>query len=230
MTGSDARRVLVVAPHPDDEVIGCGGSIRKHADRGDHVTVLTVIERGRSVLDEAVSDAELSAEVDAAHAVLGVSRRIDLDERERGVSLTRELLLRVVGAIRRVSPHVVYVPHEGEADLEHRLVHQLATEALWMAQSPFFRDCGPSVAAPDLVLGYEVWTPLSSYQYVEVIDDYLAAKVAAIRCYESQLKLSPWDKAIEGLAQYRAAHAGRGTAAEVFAVILLRRPTVSGST
>ncbi|WP_284581989.1 PIG-L deacetylase family protein [Streptomyces sp. 2P-4] len=220
MTG--VSDVLVVAPHPDDDVIGCGGSIAKHVRDGARVTVVIVIGRERSALDDAVSDAEFAAETEAAAKALGVHRCIRLEEPSRDFALSRRVHLDLVRILREVRPQVVYLPHDNDDDVEHRMVHQLAVEALWMAQSEFFQETGGRpMPAPRLVLGYEVWAPMARFQYAEDIDGQIETKVEAMRAYASQLRHAAWDEGIRGLARYRGAVSSGSGHAEVFQVISL---------
>ncbi|MGW2859658.1 PIG-L deacetylase family protein [Streptomyces sp. SDr-06] len=225
--------VLVVAPHPDDDVIGCGGSIAKHVRDGARVTVVIVIGRERSALDDEVSDAGFAAETEASAKALGVHRVVQLEEPSRDFALTRRVHLDLVRVLREVRPHVVYLPHDNDDDVEHRMVHQLATEALWMAQSSFFQEAGPEpMPAPRLVLGYEVWAPMARFQYAEDIGGQIEAKVEAMRAYVSQLRHAAWDEGIRGLALYRGAVTAGSGYAEVFQVIGLNSPAhaaVSGT-
>ncbi|MEW2140824.1 PIG-L deacetylase family protein [Streptomyces sp. NPDC005409] len=225
--GTDGvRDVLVVAPHPDDDVIGCGGSIAKHVRDGARVTVVIVIGRERSALDDEVSDAEFAAETDASAKALGVHRVVRFEEPSRDFRLTREVHLDLVRVLREVRPQVVYLPHDNDDDVEHRMVHQLATEALWMAQSSFFQEAGEEpMPAPRLVLGYEVWAPMARFQYAEEIGGQIDAKVEAMRCYRSQLRHAAWDEGIRGLARYRGAVSAGSGYAEVFQVLGLTGPT-----
>ncbi|MGW7091208.1 PIG-L deacetylase family protein [Streptomyces sp. NPDC054874] len=223
MTG--VRDVLVVAPHPDDDVIGCGGSIAKHVQGGARVTVVVVIGRERSTLDDGVGDADFAAETAAAAKAMGVHRCIRLDEPSRDFALSRRIHLELVRVLREVRPQVIYLPHENDDDVEHRMVHQLATEAVWMAGSDFFHETGGEpMPAPWLVLGYEVWAPMSRFQYAEDIDNQIETKVEAMRAYASQLRHAAWDEGIRGLARYRGALASGSGHAEVFQVLSLGAP------
>ncbi|MFH9136902.1 PIG-L deacetylase family protein [Streptomyces sp. NPDC017524] len=223
MTG--VRDVLVVAPHPDDDVIGCGGSIAKHVQNGARVTVVVVIGRERSALDDGVGDAEFAAETAAAAKAMGVHRCIRLDEPSRDFALSRRVHLELVRVLREVRPQVIYLPHDNDDDVEHRMVHQLATEAVWMAGSDFFHETGGEpMPAPWMVLGYEVWAPMSRFQYAEDIDNQIETKVEAMRAYVSQLRHAAWDEGIRGLARYRGALASGSGHAEVFQVLSLGAP------
>lgn len=212
-------KIVAVAPHPDDEVIGCGGSLIKHARAGHDVTVITFGARLGSPLETDLAEADYRRESEEALAALGVGRHVALELKARDFSVTHALVMRLVEELRRERPDVLYLPHEDEGDAEHRQTHQATFEALWMAQSIYFEAHGPPMPAPELVLAYEVWTPLSRFQYVEDVSEVIEDKVAAMRCYRSQLRHGPWDEAIRGLAAYRGATTRAGGHAEVFAVL-----------
>lgn len=214
-------RVLVVAPHPDDEVIGCGGSIAKHASAGSEVTVVIVIRRERGLRDTEVTDEEFAAETTDACRVLGVHRLITLEEPSRDFAPDRRLHLALVEVLREVRPDIVYLPHREDGDAEHRAVHELTMEALWMSQSDFFEEAGPPAPAPRLVLGYEIWAPLVAAQYTEDVTAHIEDKVRAMRCYRSQLRHAAWDEAVRGLAAYRAAITTGHGHREAFEVVRL---------
>ncbi|MDX3103368.1 PIG-L deacetylase family protein [Nonomuraea angiospora] len=215
--------VLAIAPHPDDELIGAGGALIKHARAGHRVSLLQVVGR-EPTLGADIGPEEYAAEIKTAQERLGAAECVNLGAPSRDLSPSRKWRLALTSMVRRVAPAVVYLPHAGEADREHRVVHELAMDALWMAAADFFPEAGRPCAPPTLVLGYEVWTPMARHSYVEDITDVLDVKVHAMRAYRSQLRHVPWDAAIEGLARYRGASAqGRG-AAEVFEVLQLGGP------
>ena len=117
----ELNRVLVVAAHPDDEVLGCGGTIARHADVGDEVQVLIVAEGATSRLQQRnriQAGEELSALAHAAHKageILGVAgvELLDLPD-NRLDSLDRlDLIKRLEECIDRHRPQVVYVHHAG---------------------------------------------------------------------------------------------------------------------
>lgn len=212
------NRVVAVAPHPDDDAIGCGGSLAKHADSGADVSSVTVIGRERSIHDRHMTDEEFRAETAEACRVLGVARWRWLDEPSRDVRPNRALYLRLVAVLRELVPDVLYLPHHGDGDVEHRLVHELTIEAVWMAASPFFPEAGEPIPVPSLMRTYEVWGPMPQFAVVEDISTTVDRKVAALRCYRSQLKHANWDAAVEGLAAYRGATGQGHGHAEVFGI------------
>ncbi|HEY2579267.1 MAG TPA: PIG-L deacetylase family protein [Streptosporangiaceae bacterium] len=221
------HQVLVIAPHPDDEVLGCGGSIAKLTAAGARVQVgyLTSGEQGSGEIPADELGLLREREARAAVSVLGV----DPDE----VSFLRigdgtidphglvqvEAVIRLV---RQVRPALVYLPHEHDGSFDHQAAHHLAVRALDMAGSRNFAHLGGPHWVP-AVLGYEVWSPISRPAYLEDIGDFTAARVAALGCYSSQAGKGAGQAAHVGPAGLAlAAHRGAVTAGghrEAFSVL-----------
>src|SRR5215831_18965255 len=105
-------RVLVVAPHPDDEVLGCGGTMARHAAAGDEVHVV-VVTRGHPEVFSAESVQQVRAEMGEAHKVLGVGGVKFLDfPAPRSDSVPRHMIAdAMLRAVRELGPKTMYVPH-----------------------------------------------------------------------------------------------------------------------
>jgi N-acetylglucosamine malate deacetylase 1 len=203
--------VLVIAPHPDDETLGCGGTLIRHVQRGDRVSAifLTSGELGLKQMprDEAWRVREHEAQ-DAAQ-VLGLAEVHFLrcpdwflsDHIENTASLLRPLLA-------LVQPALIYVPHV----LEWHPDHKAALHVLTMALNPPYTP-SPSIRT------YEVWTPMPEFDHVEDITGSMEQKLRAVRCYASQLTELHYDRAMEGLNAYRGEMAARRPYAEVFATL-----------
>jgi LmbE family N-acetylglucosaminyl deacetylase len=204
----DGMNVLVIAPHPDDEAIGCGGAICLHAERGDRVTVafLTSGELGLKHLprEEAWKIREQEAERAAAilHvAALSFLRRPDWYVND-GIP---EAAAALEPVLRREAPERIYVPHVREWHPDHQASLPVVRLALQASQIPM----------PTL-LTYEVWTPLAQYDDGEDITRVMRRKLRAVRCYRSQVEQLRYDRGVRGLNQYRGAIAWGCRYAEVF--------------
>lgn len=202
--------IVVIAPHPDDESIGCGGTLCLHTQtRGDRVAAvfLTSGELGLKQLarDEAWRIREREAQ-DAAE-VLGISsvtflRQPDWytgDHIEAAAAALRPIL-------QREAPEIIYLPHTGETHPDHRAALPIVQAAIRLGR----------LDAPTLLM-YEIWTPMAEHDHVEDITPVLRNKLRAIRCHRSQVALLPFDRAARGLSQYRGAVAGACPYAEIFA-------------
>jgi LmbE family N-acetylglucosaminyl deacetylase len=191
--------VLVIAPHPDDESIACGGTICLHAARGDRVAVafLTSGEGGGERLrclppEQAWRIREREAE--AAAEILGVNELTFLRHPDWFLGEEVGTAADSLGPIlKREAPQIIYLPHAGEWHPDHQAALPIVLLALR----------GNAIPEPSL-LTYEFWTPLSQYDHNEDITSVMANKVRAIRCHRSQLELFRYDLAARGLSQYRS--------------------------
>src|SRR5262244_239796 len=115
-------RVLVVAPHPDDEVLGCGGTMARHAAGGDEVHVV-VVTRGHPDVFSAESVEQVRNEMHEAHKVLKVRsvRFLDFPAPRTDTVPRHTVADAMAGVLRELKPHVLYIPHHGDLHFEHGL-------------------------------------------------------------------------------------------------------------
>jgi LmbE family N-acetylglucosaminyl deacetylase len=205
-----AHPILVIAPHPDDESIGCGGAIALHQEGGARVRVvfLTSGERGIEGNDPEAARALREDEALAALHVLGIQEQDFLRLPDLGlaesVAVGAPLLAEI---LRSDQPDVIYLPHPDEAHPDH-------AAALSLLQAS--RQQAPGARHVPELRAYEVWTPMTRYDWAEDITGCMARKLRAVRCYRSQLRTFRYDRAVRGLNQYRGCLAARCRYAEVF--------------
>jgi LmbE family N-acetylglucosaminyl deacetylase len=215
------QRVLVLSPHPDDEVIGCGGMIRKVKDEGGQVFVEFVTlgdtrdlsVRGLSTADERMAEIERVAGVlkfdDWDIALRGPQYHLRLDAMAQ-VDLI-DLLENVARlSLQAVEPTVVLLPSPLSYNQDHRAVAEAALTAL--------RPHVNGRPTPDVVAIFEEvadqWTPRDAPPpnlFVTLDSAHLDAKIAAMRCYASQVRPHPHTRSLEALraiAVMRGAHSG----------------------
>jgi N-acetylglucosamine malate deacetylase 1 len=211
------ERVLVLAPHMDDETIGCGGTLALHAQRGAQITVvfLTDGRKGSSALGT-LKGAELErgrAELmqtrrrEAAQALerLGIQHMVCLDAEDGALSENTWAAERLRAVLLETRPQLVYVPFY----LEEHADHRAATRVLL--------DAAAGTSLDFMCVGYEVWTPLFPNALVR-IDETMQVKKAALGEYHSQLAEADYLHACVGLNAHRSAGLldARGSYAEAF--------------
>lgn len=182
-------KVLVLAPHPDDEALGCGGAIRKHVLDGDsvHVVYLTAGELGCPGEDPMETAQRRRADAEKCCAELGVQRASFFAYPDGGLSQSSELTGHLVQLFRELAPDLIYAPHPGESHPDHAVTGRI----VWTE--------GANVAPVRL---YEIWTPLQKVDLCLDITAVAGAKRSAIRCHRTQL-WSGFDTAVLALNQYR---------------------------
>lgn len=215
-------RVLVVAAHMDDEVLGVGGTIAKHAAAGDHVTVCIVSNRAYEHRYDPQLVREEQAASRRAAKILGCRevRFLNLqDERLDGRLI--DLVTPLETCLRAVKPAVVYTNHRGDNNQDHRTVFQATMVAC------------RTIAKPKVsrVLCYEVLSsteqappfPDFAFQpnfYVDM-SSFLARKRRAMGAYRRELRRFPHPRSLQGidvLARKRGMEIGF-RAAEAFVVV-----------
>jgi N-acetylglucosamine malate deacetylase 1 len=207
-------KVLIIAPHPDDESIGCGGSVCTHVKRGDSVAALFLTSGELGLKQMRARQAKEIREAEALRAcrVLGIQDAdfLRLPDWTMGEDISKAIA-GVLPIIQRSKPGLIYLPHANEWHPDHR------------ATLPIVRAVLSQLGSNPKLFGYEVWTPLTEYQHVQNITEFMPQKLRALRKHESQI--SQWDyvRAVRGLNEYRGAMAGRCRYAEVFQEIALMK-------
>jgi LmbE family N-acetylglucosaminyl deacetylase len=210
------ERVVVLAPHMDDEVIGVGGTLALHVARGADVTVvfLTDGRHGGKMGTAGTGETDITMtrkdEAQLALDALGITKIVFLDAEDGRLGATPGLggTLREVLAAARAD--IVYLPFFLEEHPDHRAASALLEEAV-RGTSLTFR-CH----------GYEVWTPLFPNCFVR-IDQTIDAKRRALMHYQSQLAEADYLHTALGLNAYRSNALLGGTCrfAEAFCVLAL---------
>ena len=214
---SNNKKVLVIAAHPDDEVLGCGGTIALHARAGDRVTAVIVCE-GES-LRYGKKGVGQPLHIQGAAQKLGIQDVRVLgfsDQRLDTVTLT-EIVTPLEQIMREVRPAVVYCQYGGDINRDHQLLFKALlvatrpTEEYVQAVYAFYTASSTEWAYPRTFVP-DTWVDISST---------LAVKLEAMACYESEVRPYPHPRSLEAL-QYRARAWGNQAcldAAEVFMTV-----------
>ena len=214
-------KILIFAPHPDDDLIGCGGSIAKHVKNGDEVVVVFVTSGESGSLKYSKKELGKIREKEAKEAVkiLGVKDAVFLRFPDGFVEYNKSNLVTLINLIRKQKPNMVYIPHKNDAHKDHMKTHELVTEAMNKAAGPWFQECKGKSWSVDTVLCYEVWTPLGEISYAEDITEFMELKIKSLEQHKSQMQDISYDEAVKGLNRYRGIMTGKGKYCECFHVL-----------
>lgn len=213
--------ILVLAAHPDDEVLGCGGTIARHVAAGDHVHVAILAQglysRGEPTADEV---AGLHEAAERANKILGVQSLSLLDYPDNSMDTVARLAVTqtIEQLLAEHRPRVVYSHWIGDVNIDHRRIHEAVVAA-----------CRPQPGHPaETLLYFEVassteWqtpgsAPAFQPNWFVDISATLDAKLAALAVYRAELRDWPHPRSVRGvehLAHWRGSTIGC-EAAEAF--------------
>lgn len=204
-------RVLVISVHPDDEALGCAGTILRHRDRGDELHWLIVTQAHPPRWPQAVIDRK-AEEVSRAADLYGMKQvtklgqpTTQLDQVPQG-----ELIGQLAEHVAKVQPEVIYTIHDGDVHTDHRVTFSALTSAvkpfnmqkLGVRRLLSFETLSSTDAAPQLV--NRLFIPNVYHD----ITPYIDKKLAAMAIFDTEQQ-TPWqprgDSAIRALARYRGA-------------------------
>lgn len=190
------KNVLVISPHPDDEAIGCGGTICSHIANGESVKVifLTSGEKGGHGRTEEETIVVREQESKNAANIFQIKHLEFWREPDGSLQADRVLVSRLVDLIIEADIQIIYVTHETEEHPDHVAAALLAKQAIGQL---------PENMLPPMVWMYEVWTPIQRMDHIVDISAYVETKRKAILAYKSQCDVLAFDEAILGLNRYR---------------------------
>lgn len=194
-TDLTGRRVLVLAPHPDDETIGCGGTLSLHAAAGDPIRVVILTNGakgdvfGRFGRDDYI--AMRRREALAACACLGISDVDFWQYEDRELANSRTVVSELTDLIDAAGPDLIYAPSPMEFHPDHRAAAEFIQAAL--------RWCRTDAE----VLFYEIGQPMQVDILVD-ITGVLDKKKQALQHYRSQLEERPYDDVALALNRFRS--------------------------
>jgi LmbE family N-acetylglucosaminyl deacetylase len=220
---SKKSTVLVVAAHPDDEVLGCGGTMARLAAEGHSVHVLLMADGETSRSGSDATRAQISVRnvaADAACRILGCAsvKSLQLPDNRLDGEVLLDVVKKVEAAIANYAPATVFTHHSGDVNVDHRVVHDAVLAAcrpqpghcvrdLLFFEVPSSTEWRPSASMP----------PFAPDWFVD-ISATLDIKLKALDAYAAELRPFPHPRSLEGveaLARWRGVTVGVA-AAEAF--------------
>ena len=193
-----AKKILVIAPHQDDESIACGGVIAKHTSLGGKASVLFLTS----------DTAERAQEARDACKIIGVDEVISLEHSADTLHNQKTISDSIESVIKQQKPDVVFAPFW----LDNHADHRAASSALAKLGKKY----------DFIVYSYGVWLPIYPNVLIDCSKNW-SSKMAAIGCYKSQLKDRDYLALADGISKYWACVKGHGIInAEVFFVSTIK--------
>ena len=217
------RSMLVVAPHADDETLGCGGTILRSIDEGVNVHWLLVTNMSR---ESGFSDTDIQQrnnEIRSVHDKYGFAslRELNLPPAQLDTIPTTELIDRISAVVHDIKPEQVLVPYRNDAHSDHERVYDASMSVLKSFRCPFVRRILAYETMSETEFGFKPEDPGFKPNVFVDISQYLNPKLEVMAYYRSELKDFPFPRskqAISALAQLRGAQSNV-MAAEAFMLL-----------
>lgn len=218
-----SKKVLVIAPHPDDETLGCGGTLLKHKASGDkiHWLIVTGIDEEAGYSAKRISTR--SQEIKTVSTMYGFDSVVNLNlPTTRLDIIPMHQLVEMIGdAILKIMPEILYVPFSGDVHTDHQVVFQaVAACSKWFRFGSIKRILAyETLSETDFAISPES-NAFAPNVFVD-INECLQEKLQIMQIYKSEMGLFPFprsEKAIIALSQIRGAAAGC-EAAEAFMLL-----------
>lgn len=204
--------VLVVAPHPDDETLGCGGTLLRHQSEGQPVHWLIVSGLGEKYFTPERADEEraIIQEVKSAFRFTDVHElNLPTTELDRvGQSVLVESIMRIC---KKVQPEIMYLPNRNDAHSDHAAVFDAAVACTKWFRSPWVKKvmCYETLSETDFSPRVDA-SGMSPNVFVDIAS-FLEKKLEILKLYKSEIGEFPFprsEKALRALAAIRGAASG----------------------
>lgn len=217
-------RVLVIAAHPDDELLGLGGTIAKHSSNGDEVHVLMITEGSSTQYkDQPDMIEQKKREITNVKNILRISdvHFVDLPDMKLDTLAHIDVNNPITKAVHKLQPEVVFTHFYGDVNKDHRVIFESTMVAVRPATNSSIKKVicynTPSSTEWNIQQGHTAFMP---NMYVD-ITEFLDKKLEALHQYKSEMREYPHPRSPESVrihANYWGNHIGV-EAAEAFMIV-----------
>jgi LmbE family N-acetylglucosaminyl deacetylase len=202
------KRILVISAHPDDEVLGCGGTITKYAKAGYPVYSLILGEgitsryKDRKEADRTLIE-KLRQQALKVAKVLGIKKTLffNLPDNRFDTIALLDIIKIVEDIKKKIRPHIVFTHSSSDLNIDHQIVYKAVMTA--------FRP--EAKGTVDEIYSFEIpsstgWLfskkNLYAPNFYENIEDFIDTKIKALSCYKGELREWPHPRSIEGIKTF----------------------------
>lgn len=212
-----SKKILIVAAHPDDEVLGCFGTVSKLIKEGYEAYTLILGEGKTSRLDTRKIEENkeqleiLNDEIKKANDIIGIKKCFVYDFPDNRFDSVDLLdIIKVISKIKEeIKPNIIFTHYENDLNIDHKITYQ----AVITATRPLENESVKEIYSFEILSSTEWQYPISfSPDVFFDIQDTIELKLNAMQCYKSELCLYPHPRSLEGIelnAKYNGMRVGK---------------------
>ena len=207
------NKVLFIAPHPDDETLGCGGTILRHKAAGDKIYWLIMTNISVETGYDKIQVKKRRQEIDNVAKEYGFKKvfKLDLQTTKLDVIPRGQIIESVSKVINKVKPHVFYIPNRNDVHSDHKVTFDAVISSTKTFRFPFVKK----ILMYEVISETEFSPPLQDSAFIpngfSDISDYLDKKISIMNIYRGEMSEHPFPRSAENLkalATFRGATAG----------------------
>ena len=216
-------KLLFIAPHADDETLGCGGTMLKYKSKGDEIywLLVTGMSEANGYSKERIE--KRKTEIETVAQSYGITQRFELNLAPAGLDTLAlsDIVVRFSDVIEKVKPNAVYVPYRNDAHSDHKIVFDAAMATTKLFRYPYIKEVIAYETISETEYGMKPEDGGFRPNLFENISQFVEKKLAIMSHYESEMGVFPFPRsceAIEALTKLRGAQSNFD-AAEAFMLL-----------
>jgi len=219
------KKIVVIAPHPDDETLGCGGSLFSHKAESDELFWLIVTGIDEKDGWSAKNVQKRNNEINAVAERYKFNNVFDLNYPTTKIdtTLTSDIIGKIAEVHKKVEPEIIYMPFAYDVHTDHQLIAKAVQSTIKCFRYPFIQKVLMYETLSETDFNFVVASAFQPNVFVD-ISDYLSDKIETMKIYASELGEHPFprsEKALRALATLRGSQSGY-EAAEAFQLVYER--------
>lgn len=207
------NKAMIISPHPDDETLGCGGTIIKHKSRGDEVYWLIVTNIS---VEEGYNEGkvkERQVEIDAVSKAYGFKEvfKLDFPTTKLDVIPKNKLINSISKVVESVKPDLIYVPNRNDIHSDHKVAFDVVMSSIKTFRSPFIKK----ILMYETLSETEFAPPFQNNAFIpnnfSDITAFIEQKITIMEIYKGEMGAHPFPRSkenVNALATFRGATAG----------------------
>ncbi len=207
------KNILIIAVHPDDETLGCGGTLLKHKDNGDEIHWLIATDIKESEGFEKTTVEKREKEINKVKGLFRFSsvNRLGLSTTKIDEYSTSDLVSKISSVINEIEPSIIYLPFRGDVHSDHKCIFDAAYSCTKSFRYPFIKKIYMMETLSETE--FSISTQEDSFipnTFVD-ISGYMDKKIEIMKVFESEIGEHPFPRSernIRALATYRGATSG----------------------
>jgi len=195
------RKILIVAPHSDDETLGCGGSILRHIEEGDEVVwlIVTTFEKLKTIDAKEVKQRNL--QISDVNKAYGFSEKFELKfETTKLDTLPKsKIISKISKVIREVQPEIIYVPYRLDAHSDHEVVYDSTIACTKSFRYPFIKKVLIYQTLSETEFGLRPEDPGFRPNYFVDISRFFKKKLEILKIYKTEIGPHPFPRSVDSV-------------------------------